>query len=390
MGERGPKDGGALAGRSLAEGENEGPDIAEVSFRGEPEAPPFITAAELLALPAEPRQWLVEDLIPAGQLTDLRGDGGTGKSTLGSQLCVCAVSSRAWLGRRVMHGSAIYVACEDDIGETRRRLDSIVAHYRLDPGDLADLHLWPLATEDPALMVQGRNGLDLTPRWAQLVTKIEAVRPVVVVLDSRADVFGGNEIDRLHVRTFNGQLRRVAIRSGAALLDLSHPSLSGRGNGSGNSGSTHWDNSVRAVLYLRRPTFENGASTDPDARILEIIKSNYGPLGAAIPLRWSVGAFEVDGEPSRNLSRQEADAEAERVFLRQLAKFDARGIRVRASPGHGYAPTKFEHQEDAGGFKSKRFEAAMNRLLDAGKIQILEEGYPSRRTRYLAAVEAGP
>ena len=59
---------------------------------------------------------------------------------------------------------------------------------------------------------------------------------------------------------------------------LAHPSLTGMNTGTGTSGSTAWNNSVRSRLYLDRVR-ESGIEPDPDARVLRTMKSNYGPVG---------------------------------------------------------------------------------------------------------------
>ncbi|MFA7647922.1 MAG: AAA family ATPase [Phenylobacterium sp.] len=351
----------------------------------------FVTASELLRRPLTPRRFLAGEAIPLGQVTDLRGDGKTGKSTLGIQLCVAVVTARSWLDMPVERGPAVYLASEDDADEVQRRLNAIATHYAVSDEELSDLHIWPLATDDPALVALDGGKLKPTVRWRELVAKVEAVRPSLVLLDSRADVFAGEEMNRQQVRTFVALLRALAVRTGAAVVMLSHPSLGGMASGTGNSGSTHWANAARAVLYLRRPLAAEGQATDPNARELLFGPSNYSAGGSApLQLRWSAGAFVVEGGPPRNLSRQEAEAEADRTFMNLLAKITARGIRVRPTTGHGYAPKVFEREEDAGGIRSRGFEAAMRRLLDAGLVRVIEEGPPSRRFQYLAATEVRP
>jgi hypothetical protein len=253
----------------------------------------FVSASDLLRRPLKPRRFLAGEAIPLGQVTDLRGDGKTGKSTLGLQLCVAAVTGRSWLNMPIEHGPAIYLAAEDDEDEVQRRLSALTVHYAVPDEDLADLHVWPLAIEDPALVALDGGKLKPTARWFELADKVEAVRPVLVLLDSRADVYAGEEMNRQHVRAFVGLLRRLAVKTGAAVLFLSHPSLSGMSNGTGNSGSTHWTNAVRSVLYLRRPLVADGQVTDPDARELLFGPSNYSAGSHPLQLRWSLGAFVV-------------------------------------------------------------------------------------------------
>ncbi|HEY9147871.1 MAG TPA: AAA family ATPase, partial [Gammaproteobacteria bacterium] len=58
----------------------------------------WLCAADLEGLPIPEREWLVQDLIPARNVTLLYGDGGTGKSLLALQLAVAVALGRPWLG----------------------------------------------------------------------------------------------------------------------------------------------------------------------------------------------------------------------------------------------------------------------------------------------------
>ncbi len=69
-------------------------------------------------------------------------------------------------------------------------------------------------------------------------------------------------------------LRDLAIDHDCAVLLLSHPSLTGLNSGTGTSGSTAWNNSVRSRLYLQ--------ATSPDTRTLKVVKANHGKVGDEI------------------------------------------------------------------------------------------------------------
>ena len=109
------------------------------------------------------------------------------------------------------------------------------------------------------------------------------------MLDNLADIFAGNENVRPLARQFIGALRGLAIEFDCVVLLLSHPSLSGINSGSGTSGNTAWNNSVRSRLYLTRD--DEDKEVGPDRRILQTMKANYGPNGCRIELRWEVGRF---------------------------------------------------------------------------------------------------
>jgi RecA-family ATPase len=347
-----------------------------------------VRASELLTQEPTARRWLVADLIPAGQVTELRGDGGAGKSTLALQLCVSAVTGAPWLRLPVEHhGPAFYLASEDDADELRRRLFAIAEQATIDRDALGDLLVWPLATEDPALVAQGPMGVGPTARWAQLVAHVEQLRPAVIVLDSRADVFAGEEINRQQVRGFIGRLRELAIRVGAAVVVLAHPSQSGKADRTGNSGSTHWGNAVRSALYLSHVIGHDG-EPHGDMRVLSVVKSNYGPGGLTLPLRWQAGVFVSEWTGAAPLSRDEERAKVDELFLILLAERNAQGRIVSDRTGPNFAPAVFAKMPRAAGVTSSGFREAMERLFEANRIAVIEVGRPSNSRKKLIAVTA--
>ena len=213
--------------------------------------------------------------------------------------------------------------------------------------------------------------------FRELDKRAEEDSPALIVIDTLADVYPANENDRAKVRQFVEILRGLAIRRNCAVLLLGHPSLTGLTSGSGTSGSTAWNNSVRSRLYLSR-VMDNGIEPDPDARLLSIKKASYGRTGGEINLKWEAGVFVVRTQPT-GLDTQAAGAKGERVFLKLLNAYTAQGRRVNASDGKTYAPNKFAEHPESKGVTKREFRAAMNRLLDKGKVGISREGLPSCR-----------
>ena len=174
--------------------------------------PRMFSAAEFAGRAIKPRPMLVPGFIPGNQVASIDGDGGAGKSTIGIQLCASAASGQPWLGQTVKRGPAIYLASEDDKDEIQCRLEEICVDLKIGLHNVADMKIWPLATEDPALFIPGHNDtLQPTARWAQLQAHVDRVKPVVLVLDSRADV-----------------ARRGARRAGRAGWRLVDVALNGR------------------------------------------------------------------------------------------------------------------------------------------------------------------
>lgn len=341
----------------------------------------FYSAASLADKPIPQREWLVHGLVPNKTVTLFSGDGGTGKSLLALQLAVGAVTNTGWIGRGVTQGRVIFISAEDDEDELHRRLNAIVRTNGIAFSDLDGLTLRSLAGEDALLAIEGQVGLLASELFTELDRRADDDTPALIVIDTLADVYPANENDRAKVRQFIGILRGLALRRNCAVVLLSHPSLTGLSSGTGSSGSTAWNNSVRSRLYLERIT-EEGYEPDPDARRLSTKKANYGRVGGEIMVHWKDGAFIADAEPT-GLDRLASGAKAERVFLSLLEDFTAQGRRVNASGGGHYAPKVFAENPKSEGCTKKAFKVAMETLLHAKKLVVRQEGPPSRRVSYL-------
>ena len=350
----------------------------------ETSVPEFFVAASLDGREVPERLWHVLNLIPANTVSIMTGDGGTGKSLVALQLAISTALGRMWLGQETTAGRALFISAEDDRDELHRRVASLARAEGFALSDLDGLTLCSLAGEDALLSVP--EGPGKTMKETALFQRVEAWiaqhRPTLTVLDTLADLFGGDEINRAQARQFIGQLRGLALKYEATILLLAHPSLSGMARGDGNSGSTAWNNSVRSRLYLRRVAGEDGAEGDPDARILEVMKSNYGRIGASLSLRYRDGAFVCEGNGTA-LDALAASAKADRVFARLLRECHANGRRVNHAGGNSYAPKVFAAHPNAEGVTSRALKRAMETALASGSARIETEGPPSRRVSYL-------
>jgi RecA-family ATPase len=348
---------------------------------------PLVSAANFAGREVPAREWIVADLIPNRTVTIVAGDGAVGKSTLVLQLAVAAAARREWIGRLPDPGAVVFVSAEDDQDELHRRLASIVAHLGVEFADLADLHLVPLAGLDAVMAAPSGKAAIVTPTpvWRGLVSIVGRVQPRLVILDTLADVFAGNENTRSEARQFIGLLRGLAIEHCLAVILLAHPSLAGLATGSGTSGSTAWSNSVRSRLYLETVRGDDGREIDADVRVLRVKKANYAPAGLELRIRWSKGCFVIDG-PASGFDKLAADGKADRVFLDLLIAFKAQGRSVSPNRSANYAPAVFERHPEAQGVTKRAFVLAMERLLKDDRVRIETTGSPSRQRQHLVAV----
>ncbi len=347
---------------------------------------PIVSAASFVNRAVQPLEWVVDGIVPLGQVTAMYGAGASGKSLVAAHIGVGVAADSAVLGKAVMAGPVLFVSAEDDLHEVHRRLIAITAGEGISFDKLGQLHVLDRAGANAILAEpDGRGGrLRTTPLWDGMLAWMAKVRPRLLILDNLANVFAGNEIDRGQVTQFITALRGAAIKYDMAVLLLCHPSLSGMSSGSGTSGSTAWENSVRSRLLLARVKEKGDVEPDPNLRTLTVKKANHGPVGAEMRLRWSAGRFKLD-EPSGGRSHEEAGALADRVFMALLARHAEQGIKVSHKLGRNYAPKLFATAPDGAGITQYRFRDAMVRLLATGKLRSEEQGPPSKRRACLVA-----
>ena len=337
-----------------------------------------IDPAEWEGVEVPERHWYVPGLIPSRTVTLLSGDGGLGKSLLALQIGIASPLGTHVLGFTPSRGRTLYVGAEDEADEFQRRIAAILASTDHRFSDLAGaFRLMPLADRDAVLAAPDRSGRMIETSLMQaLRAEIDVFRPALIVLDTSADLFGGDEIKRSQVRPFVGMLRAIAMEFDCAVLLLSHPSISGMQSGAGTSGSTAWNNSVRSRLYLTAAT---GEDADPDRRVLTTMKANYGAKGNAITMRWRDGVFVLDDGNLPNPAQSLMDGVTDRLFVELLSKMNKQGDRLTLTTGTSYAPAKMAKHPDAKGHNKRALEAAMRRLLDQGAIKSVTDGPPSRQ-----------
>lgn len=343
------------------------------------------------SVPAQ--RWLVKEMIPARVVTLLYGDGGTGKSLISLQLVFGVSATGKWLGMDVPRGPTLFVTAEDEDEEVHRRISAVSQGSGVTLDDLGDLHWRSLAGQEAVLAVPdaSKGVMAATKVLAALRAEIMRVRPILLVLDTLADLFGGDEIKRVQARQFIQLLQGliVGLPWDMSIVLLAHPSVAGMNSGTGTSGSTAWSNSVRSRLYLERRTVKRGkdeppVEIDPDIRVLSTKKANRTKQGGEIVVRWSAGRFLATAAvaPTRN---SDADALDEKTFLDLLAEFDRTDRPVspnKSSPT--YAPRMFTSDPNGEQVGVSRLEGAMSRLLSQNSILVTPYGPPAKRYKRLA------
>lgn len=281
-----------------------------------------------------PRDWIVEGLIPAGRVTSMLGNGGLGKTLLAVQLGVHISMNRPIFGHPVSGGPVLGIFCEDELEELERRARAACAGEDIALESLERLHMTSRDGLDNLLCTFEREQIQATPFYRQLDATVAALKPRLTILDTAADLFGGDFLSTPHVRQFlKVCLGGLCVRHGTAVLLLAHPSASAISSGDGGGFSTAWNNSVRSRLYLRRPKTEDKDAAK-DRRVLEVMKSNYAPDGTSVALLYDRGYFVPDQAPvdeGAKVARvTKPDTRLAMAVLEQLRKLAPQGVVVRS------------------------------------------------------------
>jgi len=359
------------------------------------------------------RKWVVDQFVLAGQLNGLFGDGGVGKDYLLLQLAIAMTCGGQWLGREVLQGRVIYFPIEDDLDEVRRRESKITTFMAsngiYEPRD-RELMIVPMVGEDAVLGVyDSRRGVvQPTGVFAAIEKLVAEFKPTLVIVGNRVNIFSVNQNDDAHAVQSLRLLSGLCARHETAVLMPGHVSVTGMNTGSGTSGSVQWSNGVRLRGYLQRPKDEETGAADPDRRVLQIMKTNWGPPDQQIELKWSEGLFVADGfnitppqpEPGESTDQMrarqklamESDVEAE--CLRMINKAIAMGIRMSPQPRSNNNPATMFARDDRfteckyrGEKGAKQMNQAIGRLFMRGLIRAQSYGPPSDKTKEIVLGE---
>ncbi|AKR54345.1 putative ATPase, RecA family protein [Devosia sp. H5989] len=339
------------------------------------------------------REWEVEGWIPRYEVCLLYGDGGIGKTLVIHQYATAAAAGRDWLGQKTRPAKVMCFFCEDSEDELLRRQIDINKAMGLTWEEIDEnLRIASRKYMDNLLILWDRNtgALKRQAVWEQLRNDALEFGAEVIIVDTIADTFGGNEIDRAQVNAFiKSCLGRLAQEINGTVIALGHPSMSGKQSGTGTSGSTAWSNAVRSRMYLRYPKgVEKG-----NIREIEGMKLNYGAKGNLLKLRWHGGAFEVLAASVAPIAGESApkasqDGLATVEGAADMAVFDA----VQAQTGLGvamslkptsphFAPKVLKRREPdlLAGFSIGEVEAAFDRLERSGAVRETEVGRKGNR-----------
>lgn len=347
--------------------------ITENAF--EPIAIKWVDPRDWQGVTPPPRRFLVDGMIPDGEVSLLTGEGGVGKTLSAQQLGTAVAAGLPFLGRNTIQSKVMMFLCEDSEAELHHRQRDINAALCLDMHDVSpNLRIASRKYMDNLLSLWDRStgAMKRSAVWNALRTDALAFGAKLVVVDTIADTFGGSEIDRAQVRQFvQACLGRLAQEIGGAVLALGHPSKAGQAaGGDGTSGSTAWHATVRSRLYLEYATKDK---TGPFRR-LSNKKANYGPAGDQWMLRWHRGAFELVTAKSSatDTSVPSTTAAIDDAILAGVAELAAEGAALsdaRNSPYWAPRVLRRRFNDVLGIYDMADIEAGWQRAVTSGRVR---------------------
>ena len=98
------------------------------------------TLADFEGQPIEPRGWIVDGVVPEACVITWGGPPGAGKFSHSTALYVRCYRAKNFLGIPTKTIPTLYITCEDDENELRRRAEAIRMHLGVTVVDLSDFH----------------------------------------------------------------------------------------------------------------------------------------------------------------------------------------------------------------------------------------------------------
>jgi hypothetical protein len=241
----------------------------------------FIRFSEMA--PPEPREYVVEGVVPKGHATTIFGDGGSAKSVLVLSAAIAiAGGAERWMGRRVQNFPVLYGDFELDAGEQHRRAYQVARGVHLDkpPRDL----LYVSALGQPANEVLV-GCLDVCVK--------EGVG--LFAIDSLGIALEGDAGEARDVIRFHKKYLDPFREEGITLVVVDHQAKTQAGEGYQNKrtfGSVYKENLARSVLQVEPGDQGQGLLTVT----IRHTKHNFGPKAEPFGARLTFSVEKITAE----------------------------------------------------------------------------------------------
>ncbi len=328
------------------------------------------SATSITGTQPEPREFLIDGFLSTGTVTLLTGKGGIGKSMLVLQMAECLRTGAAFLDMETHPCVTLVYSCEDDLPELHRRQVSIERSMGQCFDPPGETHFLARDGEENQLVAFDAAGnMATTEAFDDLLCTAVHLGARLVVVDTTAQTFGGNENARAQVTFYVNALRRLAKEIDGSVLLLSHPPKSE----AKYSGSTAWDGTVRARCFLADEEV-NGETQ----RVFVLDKANYARKFRKELFVDEFGVSHLVNHAARTMADKIAErmamGKARTVFLDALERLTEQGRPLsHADRASNYAPKVIVESGLNDGCTVKQLATVMNTLLNEGIIRSGQE-----------------
>lgn len=367
----------------------------EPSEEDEDEKNGGIDLVDLVREEPEPRQWFIQNWLPAepGSSVLYSGRGGTGKSATIIDLMLALATGADWFGLKVTHPAKTYfVTCEDSKEEVNRRLRLGRRKELYDRVPRGTMRVWSRLGKDSLLCSTDKNGNMKRGNFAIKLKKFAKEMfdgtGGVLILDTASDIYGGNENDRSAVSRFVKQiLADIALDAGCTIIVLAHPAKSG----DGYSGSTAWEAAFRGrweLNYRDRVKNKKGVERDKldGPLVLSNEKANYTTAGNHVTLRNMGGYFEVVPEMTEAELAEWEEGRKGSVYRRIRERAEAKAYcgftQYSLRPIGNEAIDDMSEDEILDAVRQLTAEGRVEEIVIGKRKCLVPTGYNAREKRY--------
>ena len=176
----------------------------------------------------KPNNWLIQGYLEADSLSLIYGAPANGKSFVAIDWAACIATGKDWHGLRVKQGAVFYLAGEGFNGLSKRQ----AAWERANGKRLSTA---PLYTSNRAAILTDLAQLQEMMMVIQNMIEETGEKPALLVVDTLARCFGGNENAADDMGRFISNLDTIRAVFGCSVLVVHH---SGKDTDKGARGST--------------------------------------------------------------------------------------------------------------------------------------------------------
>jgi len=175
----------------------------------------------------QPREWLIEGYIPAWSTGLLLADGGVGKSNLSNLLCyVIATGQTIGPFHPPKANRVLQINAEDARGDIALRINALANIYRPKAKDFSLIKknwlIFPAKQSVGTLMELKAGQAVPTPYLKWLEHSIKDLQPSLLILDTKARLYGLDENSNTHNSLWIRELDKISEKYKCGMLILHH------------------------------------------------------------------------------------------------------------------------------------------------------------------------